>query len=1367
MKTTTFTPKTLFAVVLLLAGISCHKADAQDAVSIGTTDTKQKAILWLKSSDSQGQGLLLPAMNTAQRNAMNLNNTDEKGMMVFDNQLNAVFYWSGSEWVQAGAGGSGGNQDLALTGNVFTLSGSPVTVPLSFTAPTGGQVLMWNGTRWEAVSAGNDLSGPYNSSTVTGVRGRSIPALPGTGAVRALVYDPAGAGTWQFQEISAGGGSVTNVSGTAPITVTSPTTTPVISLANAGITETHIANGAVTSAKILDGTIAEADLANGAVTDAKILNVAPGKLTAGGASNGEVLQWNGSNWAPAAVGGTGTVTSITAGTGLDGGTITGIGTISIATGGVNTAQLADNAVTSAKLQSGVNDANRAVTENHIHTSAITETKIAPGAVTPAKLAPGNTNGQILKWNQATNQWELAADETGGGGGTVSVDGTTITGDGSAGNPLLVNAITSTQITDGTITNADISPAAQIAGSKLADGTVPPAKLTPGSTIGHVLKWNGTVWEPAEDLTAGGGGVVNVTGVAPISVASGSTTPVISLEPGTIIGQVLQWSGTAWTPAAVGGTGTVTNVSGVGAIDVADQSTTPVIRVIDEGIETIMLANNAVTTPKINNGAVTNAKIASGIDGAKLTDATVTYEKIATVDGGSLINLSVTGAKLADNAVGQDKIAAGAVTNVKIASVGPGKIEQAGATNGQVLKWNGTVWEPADEAGGGGFSALNIIPRGDGAGLVASQIFDNGTTSVGIGTVTPNATNKLEVQTSTDNAITARTTGAGGGYAIAGISTSGAGVVGTSYSTGAPGVEGESTGTGAGVSALGNNGPGLRAYSFNSHAAVFEGSIQIADGNEAAGHVLTSDATGVASWQTPAGGGSNWTRIGNNILYEEGNVMVGEEFYSSSLADVGIIVQRDGGDVYFETASGDESEGLVMRNSGAGSESGIVSNLLSGAGSFMNGKTQQALHIFNRSNRPIIFSTTDAERMRIDAAGNVGIGTTPANFFHVAGDVGGAGTIATLEGHSTTATRGPGISLLRSKGTVASPVAVVNGDYLGGFSVSGRTASAYNLSSGIQFNVDGVVSGTSVPGRITFSTTLLGASTTTERMRITNSGNVGIGSTAPANRLTVAAGTSIGSGYTATAAPTNGLIVQGNVGIGITTPNAPLQLASSIGNRKLVLYDVNNNDHQFYGFGVQSGMIRYQTQSNVSSHIFFAGATPTTSTELMRIQGNGNVGIGRSPAANRLEVEGNASKAAAGGWLANSDKRIKTDIQDIDNSLELIKKLRPVKFKYTQEWMKKHPSLKDNYYYNFIAQEFREVFPEAAQGSGEYVDGDKDEIIQIDTYHAQIVTIKAVQEQQKIIEAQQDEISKLKRELEEIKNYLNMELKNPKIDKNKN
>ncbi len=49
----------------------------------------------------------------------------------------------------------------------------------------------------------------------------------------------------------------------------------------------------------------------------------------------------------------------------------------------------------------------------------------------------------------------------------------------------------------------------------------------------------------------------------------------------------------------------------------------------------------------------------------------------------------------------------------------------------------------------------------------------------------------------------------------------------------------------------------------------------------------------------------------------------------------------------------------------------------------------------------------------------------------------------------------------------------------------------------------------------------------------------------------------------------------------------------------------------------------------------------------------------------------------------------------------------------------------------IAQEFAEVFPDAVQGSGEYLHGAKktaeNEILQVDTYPALITTMAAVQE----------------------------------------
>ena len=154
--------------------------------------------------------------------------------------------------------------------------------------------------------------------------------------------------------------------------------------------------------------------------------------------------------------------------------------------------------------------------------------------------------------------------------------------------------------------------------------------------------------------------------------------------------------------------------------------------------------------------------------------------------------------------------------------------------------------------------------------------------------------------------------------------------------------------------------------------------------------------------------------------------------------------------------------------------------------------------------------------------------------------------------------------------------------------------------------------------------------------------------------------------------------------------------------------------------------------------------------IITANGNGNVGIYRSAAANRLEVNGDASKSVAGSWLANSDKRIKTDISDINNSFETILKLRPVKFKYTEEWKKRNPSIQDKYYYNFIAQEYQNVFPESVKGSGEYLDNDTEEILQIDSYNAQIVTIKAVQELILKSEEQQKQIDALKTENAELK-----------------
>lgn len=81
---------------------------------------------------------------------------------------------------------------------------------------------------------------------------------------------------------------------------------------------------------------------------------------------------------------------------------------------------------------------------------------------------------------------------------------------------------------------------------------------------------------------------------------------------------------------------------------------------------------------------------------------------------------------------------------------------------------------------------------------------------------------------------------------------------------------------------------------------------------------------------------------------------------------------------------------------------------------------------------------------------------------------------------------------------------------------------------------------------------------------------------------------------------------GNVGIGNTSPNAPLQFSNSVINRKIVIYDDYNNDHQFYGIGLNASTLRYQVQASTTNHVFFAGTSSTTSQQLLSINGDQTV-----------------------------------------------------------------------------------------------------------------------------------------------------------------
>lgn len=129
----------------------------------------------------------------------------------------------------------------------------------------------------------------------------------------------------------------------------------------------------------------------------------------------------------------------------------------------------------------------------------------------------------------------------------------------------------------------------------------------------------------------------------------------------------------------------------------------------------------------------------------------------------------------------------------------------------------------------------------------------------------------------------------------------------------------------------------------------------------------------------------------------------------------------------------------------------------------------------------------------------------------------------------------------------------------------------------------------------------------------------------------------------------------NVGIGATTPHAPLQFFNSEANRKIVLYEGTNNIHEFYGFGINTNELRYQVSGTNADHVFWASTSSINSNELMRIQGNGNVGIGNTEPAHKLDVYGTIRAgdfAAAGGKnLIIGDDGYFTDI-DNENTIGL-------------------------------------------------------------------------------------------------------------------
>ncbi len=218
------------------------------------------------------------------------------------------------------------------------------------------------------------------------------------------------------------------------------------------------------------------------------------------------------------------------------------------------------------------------------------------------------------------------------------------------------------------------------------------------TSGQVLKWDGTAWKPQNDLTAGTGGG-SYSGGSGITI---SGTNVITADLGTDI-STAELQNNAVTSAKIAS-------NAVTSTEIANNA-----------VNTAQLANDAVTAPKIDDMGATSGQVMQ-YNGSSWAPATPTTGSIYTAGSGvsisgsnvitSTLGTDISTTEIQNNAVTTAKIATNAVTSTEIANdaVTAPKIDDMGASSGQVLKWSGSSWAPA--ADNTGVSSLDEIRDAD-------------------------------------------------------------------------------------------------------------------------------------------------------------------------------------------------------------------------------------------------------------------------------------------------------------------------------------------------------------------------------------------------------------------------------------------------------------------------------------------------------------------------------------------------------------------------------------------------------------------------------------------------------------------------------
>ena len=389
--------------------------------------------------------------------------------------------------------------------------------------------------------------------------------------------------------------------------------------------------------------------------------------------------------------------------------------------------------------------------------------------------------------------------------------------------------------------------------------------------------------------------------------------------------------------------------------------------------------------------------------------------------------------------------------------------------------------------------------------------------------------------------------------------------------------------------------------------------------------------------------------------------------------------------------------------------------------------------------PLSLATKNIKRLVIDTTGRVGIGTsTPVNILTVKGSGGtpaaswvnagaplfvgfGENTIGNadyiLSMASAAANARPVIVGRRSRGTLAAPTVVSNNDFLMSVLASGYDGSSFQNPASIDIYVDGVPSVGNVPGRISMVTGSNGGNRA-ERMRISSNGDVSINNNQ--FNLTKATGNVlIGGGIFSVTKSAN---IKGIAGVhGDTLAGTALYVGADSATNGIVVKDPKN---KYVLYASKSGInegIYITKSSTTSATACIAGAATGTSVGIEGLSILGDAVQGNSDSSNGVigysagyvGVYGSTGNAAsfAGyfngdvystGMYSGSDARLKNNIQDFDNALQLINALQPKHYSFRNDGKYALMHLPVGNHYGLIAQDLEKVLPTLVKESRIYV-----------------------------------------------------------------